>query len=109
MLFRNFGMKPTKRSDNFFILFIYSFWGGGGDIDQLSRVGFDWTIRKVIFKVEKSGLAHFPVITDIIQWQRSAAQMWLLRCATNCVLQYERCGITLRGLPFHSQGGSGFF
>ena len=39
----------------------------GDDGDQLSRDGFYWFIRKVICKLGKAGLAHFPIIMDIIQ------------------------------------------
>ena len=41
-----------------FMLFVYSFWGG--DIDKVSRDGFYWIIKNVIFQVGKSGLTHFP-------------------------------------------------
>ena len=50
-------------------LFLFCLYtASGDDIDQLSRDGFFGIIRKVICKVEKSGLAHYPIIIDIIQW-----------------------------------------
>ena len=52
---------------------------------MLSRAGFDWIIRNVIFKVGK------------VRFGPNAAQMYcIMRCEATRVLKYERCGITLK-------------
>ena len=50
----------------------------GDDIDQLSRDGFIELFKRSFSRSERSGLAHFPIIIDIIQQQRSAAQIYCI-------------------------------
>ena len=56
-IFSKFSQKPF---DIFSLFFVHSLLLGD-DIDQLSRDGFVWIIRKVIFKVRMVGLTHLPI------------------------------------------------
>ena len=48
----------------------------GNDIDQLSRDIFHELFKRSFSRSERSGLAHFPIIIDIISVVMSAAQIY---------------------------------
>ena len=64
-VFDTFGQFTQKRSDNFSLYLVYSFFGM--ILINCQEMDFIELFKRSFSRSERSGLAHFPIIIDIIQ------------------------------------------